>query len=156
MTYKRRHVKFVYQYSYMQCETHTSVYITYYNYIYICHIELLHPRENVVSVLAFLRVPAMSGFGVGGLECGSGTKNFSSFAYFVLLSPCLKTLKTNGNTFLCGWVLGAIMGHLFFCSVSLSLSLSLCMLHSMCPFSCVFLESFFVVYVCGETYIISR
>ena len=135
-----------YQYSYMQFETHTSVY----TYIYMSY-WTSSPRSPPWKCGVRACFPSSSSdvwvWG-GGLECGSGTKNFSSFAYFVLLSPCLKTLKTNGNTFLCGWVLGAIMGHLFF---ALSLSLSVHVALNV-PFFMCFYWIIFCWYVCGETY----
>ena len=128
----------------MQCETHTSVYIHImiyiYIYIYICHIELLHPRENVVSVLAFLRVPAMSGFGVGGWSVGAARKTVPPLLILFYFRPALKPLKQMETHFCVGGFWAQSWGTFFL----LCLSLSLCMLHSMCPFSCVFLESFFV------------
>lgn len=138
MTYKRRHVKNIYQYSYMQFETHTSVYI--YIYIYVI-LNFFTPVK--MWCLCLLSFEFQRCLGLGGWSVGAERKNFSSSAYFVLLSPCLKTLKTNGNTFLCGWVLGALMGHLFL--LSLSLSLCLCACCTQCALFHVFFLNHFVL-----------
>ena len=97
-------------------------------HIYICHIELLHPghpRENVVSVLAFLRVPAMSGFGVGGWSVGAARKTFPPLLILFYFRPALKPLKQMETHFCVGGFWAQSWGTFFFCSVSLSLTLSL-------------------------------
>ena len=88
----------------------------------------------------------MSGFGVGGWSVGAARKTFPLLLILFYFRPALKPLKQMETHFCVGGFWAQSWGTFFLLCLSLShsLSLSLCMLHSMCPFSCVFIESFFV------------